>query len=151
MRISSPPCYQVHTCQNELCHHRCVAILSVETDQSHLCGESEARQVGRDGMPRRGKLATIVPIALACVGSDPLTSMHLQSSGPCADYLTSAAARCHRAHRPLRVGVLPQVTQDHRGVLVAVPPGGWHRHQRRCNDDLVGPTHHQLSLTSTHR
>ncbi|GAC1399132.1 MAG: hypothetical protein NVSMB49_08750 [Ktedonobacteraceae bacterium] len=42
-------------------------------------------------MQSRGKLTTIVPIAFARIGSDPLTSMHLQSSGPCTNHLTSLA------------------------------------------------------------
>ncbi len=34
--ISPPSRHEIDACQNELCNHRCVAILSIETDQGHF-------------------------------------------------------------------------------------------------------------------
>jgi hypothetical protein len=42
--ISSPPCHQIHACQNELCNHSRVTILSIETDQGYFWRESKVRE-----------------------------------------------------------------------------------------------------------
>ncbi len=42
--IASSPCHQIHACKHELCNHCCVAIWSVEADQSHFCWKSEVRE-----------------------------------------------------------------------------------------------------------
>ena len=47
--LASAPCHQIHACQHELCNHRRVTILSIQTDQGHLWWESKVLQVGRDG------------------------------------------------------------------------------------------------------
>ena len=75
-----------------LCDHRRITILPVETNQSDLWGESEVPQVGRDGPQGRGKLTTIVTIAPACIGADPLARMHLQRRSACANHLPSLAS-----------------------------------------------------------
>ena len=49
--ISSPPCHQIHACQNELCNHSCLTILCIETDQRHFWWESKVLQGGGDGRP----------------------------------------------------------------------------------------------------
>src|SRR5438132_718363 len=70
--IPSPPRNAIHACPNELCDHCCVAILPVQTDQSHFWWESKVLQVRRDGVACRAELLTIVAIAAPCVGADPI-------------------------------------------------------------------------------
>jgi hypothetical protein len=48
--ISSASCHQIHACQNELCNHRRVTILAIQTDQGHFWWESKVLQVGGDGL-----------------------------------------------------------------------------------------------------
>ena len=90
--ISSPPCHEVNSCKYDLGHHRCITVLSVQTDQCHLCHESEMRQIGGNGLESRGEFASIVAIASAGIGTHPLARMHLQRGGACADHLTSLAS-----------------------------------------------------------
>src|SRR5262249_16194758 len=89
--IASSPRHQVDACFNELSDHRRVAILPIETNQSHFWGESEVLQVGRDGMQGRGQFSAIVPIASTSIGADPLARMHLKRNGPCAYHLATLA------------------------------------------------------------
>src|SRR5262249_13642989 len=90
--IPSPSRHKMHSSVHELCNHRRVAILAVESDQSHLCWESKVLQVGGDGLERARQFLPIVAIAAACVGADPLARVHLKSSGACTDHLTTLAS-----------------------------------------------------------
>ncbi len=50
--IASPARHEIRACQQKLSDDGRIAILSVETDQSHLWWESEVLQIGRDGSER---------------------------------------------------------------------------------------------------
>src|SRR5512135_355329 len=89
--IASPPRHQIDTCKYDLRNHGCIAILSIETNQSRFWWESEVLQVGGNGLQCPGQLGTIVAIAAIGVGADPLTSMHLKSGRARADHLSSLA------------------------------------------------------------
>src|SRR5450631_2251247 len=94
--ISSSPCHKSDTCLNKLSDHSRVAILSTETNQSHLWSESEVPQVGCDRQQGRGQFTTIVAIASSCIGADPLASMHLKDCRPCPDHLPALATSVAR-------------------------------------------------------
>ena len=112
--IRSPPRDQVNSCLNKLGNHNRIAVLSIETNQSRLCCESEVRQVGFDGLKRRSQFTLIVAIPSIPIRADPLTGMYLKRCGTCADDLTPLAplvarrtdgieaASCRRKHRIAR-------------------------------------------------
>ena len=70
--IASTSRHEIHTCQDELRDDGRIAILPVEAHQRHLWWESEVLQVGRDGLECPGEFTAIIPIALVCIGADPL-------------------------------------------------------------------------------
>src|SRR6266567_3811114 len=73
--IRSPPRDQVDSGLNELGNHHRIAVLSIETNQSRLCCESEVRQVGFDGLKRRSQFSLIVAIPSIPIRADPLAGM----------------------------------------------------------------------------
>jgi hypothetical protein len=91
--IASRPCDKIHTRLKKGSHGYRVSILSIKTNQSDLCRESKAFQVGRNGLEGSGEFMAIVAIASACIGAKPLTSMHLKSDGACANDLASFSSR----------------------------------------------------------
>ena len=62
-QIPSPTGHQGNADQHNLGDDGRVAIGSIKTDQSYFWQKRKERQVGRDGVPRRGKFTTIVAIA----------------------------------------------------------------------------------------
>src|SRR5260370_1304390 len=89
--IRSPPRHQLDPSLDELSNHSRIAIWSIESNQSDLWSKSKVPQVGCDGPQSRGKLTTIVAITPTCVGTNPLTGMHLKGCGPGSYDLTPLA------------------------------------------------------------
>ena len=103
--ISPPSRHKIRACQQKLSGDGRIAIGSVETDQSHLWGESEVLQIGRDRSERRGQFIAIVAIALARIRTNPLARVHLKRGGPCADHFPTLAPPVARRTDRRPVGV----------------------------------------------
>ncbi len=80
-----------HACQDELREDGRLALLPVQAKPRHLWGESEVRQLGRDGLQCRGQFPAIIPIALVSIGANPLARVELSRCRACADHLTPLA------------------------------------------------------------
>src|SRR5512135_749839 len=87
--IASRSCYKIHACLNQLSNGYCITILPIQTNQSGLWSECKAFQVGRNGLECSCEFTTIVAVASACIGADPLAGMHLKSDGTGAYDLAS--------------------------------------------------------------
>jgi hypothetical protein len=121
--IRSPPRDQVNSCLNKLGNHHRIAVVSIETNQSRLCCESEVRQVGFDGTKRRSQFTLIVAIPSIPIRADPLTGRYLCALWYVCGRPHPAYAPCSPAHRRHRGGVVQQEASDRKVMHVVVLPG----------------------------
>jgi hypothetical protein len=121
----------IHASFKKVSHRYRLALLPIETNQSHLWSKSKELQVAGHGLQGSGELTAIVAIALSRRGADPLTRVHVQGRGTCTYHLTTSASGIPRRDIRHRGGVEGAAAQQHRARHAGGRPEEWHRRQRQ--------------------